>query len=342
MLRKGSGMVVLQTPLLSGGISVIQKLGVTVALVLAATFWSLPVQAQDTIIIGTGSSRGVYMSLGQAICKVVNARNVGYECKTKVTNGSIANIIGLKKGEYDLGIVQSDVQFQAIKGTGTFANVGAISSLRSVFSAHSEALAVVARAGSGVVSLADLPGKRVNIGKLKSGTNSTMRLLFAAEGWTTKDFRKLEAISVPEQAASFCDGKLDVATFLAGHPNSAVGELIARCDARLVQVAGPKVDRLLADHPYYTSAIISRAEYFQLPSDVQTIGVLATVMSDARVDPRKIYEVTRSVFENLNFIRRAKPPFAKLHPLEMARNGLTAPRHPGAEKYLRDAGRLPR
>ena len=308
---------------------------------IGVAMWSLPGLAQDTIVIGTGSARGVYNSLGQAICKVVNARNVGYDCKIKVTNGSIANIIGLKKGEYDLGIVQSDVQYQAVKGTGSFANVGAISSLRSVFSAHAEALAVAARAGAGVASLADLPGKRVNIGKLKSGTNSTMRLLFAAEGWAAKDFRKLEAMSVPEQATSFCDGKLDVAIFLAGHPNSAVSDLIMRCGASLIGVSGPKVDRLLADHPYYTSAIISRGIYFRLPADIPTIGVLATVMSDARVDPRKIYEVTQSVFENLNFIRQAKPPFAKLHPLEMVRNGMTAPRHSGAEQYLREVGRLP-
>jgi len=47
------------------------------------------------------------------------------------------------------------------------------------------------------------------------------------------------------------------------------------------------------------------------------------------------------VFENLSFIQSKHRAFLRLHPFEMARKGMTAPRHPGAAQYLREVGRLP-
>ena len=82
--------------------------------------------------------------------------------------------------------------------------------------------------------------------------------------------------------------------------------------SRLIPVTGPAVDRLLADAPYYARAVIPGGFYRGTSGDTPTFGVRATlVTSTATPDER-----------------------------EMVQAALTAPLHPGAERYYREAGLL--
>lgn len=310
-------------------------------LIAAGLFAPMTLQAQETIKIGTGSPSGIYISLGTAICKTLNARATGLNCEALPSKGSIANLIALKKGEIHLGIVQSDVQHDAVTGTGTFAKIGKQPMMRSLFSAHAESLAIATRRDSGIRTLEDLVGRKLDIGKIRSGTNATMRLLFKELGWTKQTFGSLAALPVAEQRAALCDGKVEATSFLAGHPNGMTNALISKCDATLVEISGPVVNQMIARNPFYVPALIPRDSYIRLDRDVNTIGLLATVVSTDKVDPRITYLVTKAVFENLSYIRGQRDAFRRLHPFEMARKGLTAPRHRGAEKYLQEVGRLP-
>jgi TRAP-type uncharacterized transport system substrate-binding protein len=51
-----------------------------------------------------------------------------------------------------------------------------------------------------------------------------------------------------------------------------------------------------------------------------------------------VYEVVKAVFENIDQFKGLHPAFANLDPREMANDGLSAPLHPGAERYFREAG----
>jgi hypothetical protein len=44
------------------------------------------------------------------------------------------------------------------------------------------------------------------------------------------------------------------------------------------------------------------------------------------------------VFENLDAFRSLHPAFANLDPAQMITNGLSAPLHPGAERYFKEQG----
>lgn len=299
-----------------------------------------PAQAK-ALTIGTGSNSGVYIQLGKAICDIVRREMRGTQCNAVTSTGSIDNLIGIKKGTFDLGIVQSDVQYHAANGTGTFANIGAVKGVYSLFSAHPESLAIVTKRDSGIAALNDLVGKRIDIGKVKSGTNATMRLLFEAMGKPLSSFPLVATLDVKDQYGAICGRKVDATSFLAGHPNGNVGKLIKLCDIAFVGVSGTAVDRLIASNPYYVHALIPKEAYSGMQADVPTVGLVATVMASDKMDTATAYYLTKAVFENLSFIHSKHRAFLRLHPLEMARKGMTAPRHPGAEQYLREVGRLP-
>jgi TRAP transporter TAXI family solute receptor len=78
------------------------------------------------VSMGTAAVTGVYFPVGVSLCRLVNQhrRETGVRCAARPTEGSVANIAGLREGRLELAIVQSDVQAQAVAGTGAFADAG--------------------------------------------------------------------------------------------------------------------------------------------------------------------------------------------------------------------------
>jgi hypothetical protein len=297
-------------------------------------------QATDTITIGTGGVTGVYYPAGGGICRLFNRNRSpqSVSCSVESTEGSIANIEGLRAGEFDMVIVQSDWQFHAYEGDGPFAQAGPDPDLRAVFSLHPEPFTVVARADSGIATVADLRGQRVNIGNPGSGQRATTETVMAANGWTMADFAQASELPSDQQAAALANGRVDAIVFTVGHPSGEIYDATQSTSARLVPITGPMVDRLIADTPYYAKAVIPGGLYRGNDSPTPTFGVRATLVTTAATPDDVVYLVVKSVFENFEDFKRLHPALRQLDREEMARAALTAPLHPGAERYYREAG----
>src|SRR5690554_7431444 len=142
-------------------------LSASAAAMFAALLAPLPAAAQQKFVsIGTGGVTGVYYAAGGAICRLVNKDRAdhGLRCSVESTDGSVFNVNTIKAGELDLGVVQSDVGYNAYNGEGQFKDSGAFTKLRSVFSIHPEPFPVVAGKDTGVKTFEDLQGIRFNIG----------------------------------------------------------------------------------------------------------------------------------------------------------------------------------
>lgn len=315
----------------------IKTFGAVLALSVAAS----PVFAQEKFIsIGTGGVTGVYYPTGGAICRMMSRTRAdhGIRCGVESTGGSVYNVNAVRSGELEFGVAQSDVQFKAFAGEGNFADQGANPDLRSVFSIHPEPFTVVARADAGIANFEDLKGKRVNVGNPGSGQRDTMEVLMAEMGWQMSDFAMVSELQAGEQSQALCDNNIDAMVYTVGHPSGSIQEATTACDSVLVNVAGAAVDKLVADHPYYRKATIPGGMYRGSDADVQTFGVGATLVTSAAVSEDVVYALVKAVFEDMDQFRGLHPAFANLDPKEMANDGLSAPLHPGAEKYFREAG----
>ncbi len=107
------------------------------------------------ITIGTGGQTGVYYVVGQSICRLLNRneKDHGIKCTAPSTGGSVANLNAIRAGEQDMGIVQSDQQYKALKGQDDFASAGPNQELRAVFAVHPESFTAVARKDAGIKTL---------------------------------------------------------------------------------------------------------------------------------------------------------------------------------------------
>jgi hypothetical protein len=294
----------------------------------------------EFVTIGTGGVTGVYYPTGGAICRLVNKnrKQHGVRCTVESTDGSIYNINMIRSGELDMGVVQSDWQYHAYRGTSEFKDQGPFKELRALFSVHAEPFTVVARKDSGIKKFKDLKGKRVNVGNPGSGQRATMEIVMKAMGWTMSDFSLVSELNSAEQSAALCDNKIDAMVFTVGHPSGSIKEATTSCDSVIVDVSGRQIDRLVKENAYYRHAVIPGGMYRGNDKNVKTFGVGATVVTSTRMPENTVYWVVRSVFDNFDDFKNLHPAFANLNKKEMVKDGLSAPIHAGAIKYYKEVG----
>jgi TRAP transporter TAXI family solute receptor len=312
-----------------------------VASAALAGFTAAPSVAETMFVtIGTGGQTGVYYVVGGSICRLVNKGTKDHDIKcTHTTGGSVANINGIKAGDLDMGVAQSDWQYHAYNGTAPdqFPD-GAYPELRAVFSVHPEPFTVVARADSGIKTFDDLKGKRVNVGNPGSGQRGTMEVVMKAMGWTMDDFKLASELKSAEQAQALCDNKIDAMIFTVGHPSGSIKEATTSCESIIVPVEGPVIKALVDENDYYAATVIPGGMYTGTDADTPTFGVGATFVSSTATDDEIIYQIVKAVFENFKRFKKLHPAFANLEPSLMITNNLSAPLHDGAIRYSKEQG----
>jgi len=226
---------------------------------------SQPAAARDPQLVrmGTASLAGVYFPVGVAVCRLGNAERAehGIRCAARPSEGSVANIAALRAGEAELALVQSDVQAAAVGGSGVFADAGAFGDLRAVMSLHTEPLTVLAQAGAGIDGLLALEGTRLGYGPEGSGDRVLWDRVAEALGWSDAQFSETRVLAPGDQAQALCTDAVDAFVYAVGHPARSVQEATLTCDARLVPVAGPAVETLVAGSRYYADTEIAGGLY---------------------------------------------------------------------------------
>jgi uncharacterized protein len=310
------------------------------ALLSALGILVLPARAELVFAsIGTGELKGLYYPVGRAICELVNQHlhSSRIYCSAEVTPGSVYNVSAVQSGELEFGIIQSDVAFAAYNGKDAWADKR-FGGLRSVFGLHSELVTIIARSGAGIREVADLAGKRINVGEARSGTRATWELIEAAFGWDRAHRAHLTQLRPDETTRALCTGEIDANLQIVGHPSDAVRDQLSACDANLVPITGPIVDKLLNTEPYYHRGSISGDSY-GLPGDVPSFGVRAVLMTSASMDPRVVDVLVHAVIAHITEFQRLHPVLECLTAKEMI-DGLPAPLHPGAIQAYKELGLL--
>lgn len=291
------------------------------------------------VSIGTGSQTGVYYPVGGAIKQLVETEaGETLSVSAKASRGSVQNINDVLSGAATFGIAQADRQFQAVNGLGNWEGEPK-SDLRFVFSLHPEVVTLIAAAESGITSLADLKGKRVNLGSPGSGHRGNATDIFATAGIDPETDLTAESLTVSECASMLQDNRIDAYFYTVGHPNGSITEAsTGRRIVRFVPITG--MEELIEASPFYTvtrvpTELYERAEKGEVP----TIGMLTTFVTNQNVSEDVVYTLVKAVFENLELLRQQHPALQGLTPEGMLQ-GAHAPFHPGAERYYQEAGLL--
>lgn len=311
----------------------------TITVIFIQGLFSTVCSANSGIVIGTGEEIGVYYQVGKAISTTINSQPNAYiRSQVKTTSGSVYNIKSVIRGTIDIAIAQSDRQYQACKGLAEWRSLGPQNKLRSIFSLHSEAITLVAADQSQIDSIDGLKGKVVNIGKSGSGQIKNSNDILDTFGIPGNSLT-IKNSSPKKYQQMLENHSIDAFFYTIGHPSSLIDRISKRCKVSIIPLTGPAVDNLITEHPYYTKALIPKKLYPGISNqgDIETVGVKATLVCSTQLNASTVYTITKAIFTNLNKFRTQHEALYRLTPEEMLK-GLSAPVHPGALKYYREAG----
>ncbi len=323
-----------------------KDLMIYIALLLGFFFFTGPAptnaHAENIVTIGTGAVTGVYYPTGKAIAKIVNkiGKEHGVQVKVESTGGSVFNVNAINVRDLEFGIVQSDRQYQAWNGIKEWKDRGPQKKLRSICSFHPESVVLIAGDDTGIETLIDLKGKHINIGNLGSGPrgNAIDAMLSCGIEWRRE--LSAEGIRAADSAKLLQNGRIDAFFYTVGHPNESIKEATAgKRKVHFVPLTGDCIDQLVAKWLYYAKAYIPISFYpmARNKENVETFGVKATFCTSADVPENVVYIITREIFNNLEDFKKLHPAYGVLTKHNML-EALSAPIHPGALKYYKEAG----
>jgi hypothetical protein len=309
-------------------------------------------RAQETIFfrIGTGSASGTYFQVGELIASAISNPPGSRSCEdggscgvpgllaaAQSSEGSVANVEAIAQGAVESGFSQADIAYWAFAGEMMFGERGRVESLRGIAKLYAESVHVVARADSGIATLAGLAGKRVSLNEEASGTAVDARHILAAFG-LGEDAIVASYLSAEKSIEALAAGEIDAFFYIAGFPAPAVVELAERTPIVLLPVAGPSVADLLLADPFFNRDFIPNATYTGV-GVVETLSIGALWLVSASVPADLVYGITRALWhERTRATLESGHPKGKDIRLEYALAGLVVPLHPGAERYYRDVG----
>ena len=310
------------------------KLFLLLALLLAAPPQLL---ATDTIFIKGGSITGLYFGAASTLCDIVNgSEDADLRCAARGGPGSAFNIRALQRGVLDFGIVQSDRQWEAWVGRAEWSNNKA-TRLRSVFSLHTEAVLLAARRDSGISAIEDLRGKHVNIGNPGSGTRGNALDVLKIYGLNPEEDIDASGMQQGNASLALIDNKIDAFFYTVGNPSEAISMAADAIDIRLINIDSPQIESFVTAYPPFIMTVVPSNTYRGVDHHVVTFGVKATVVTRTDISEEIVYRFTRAVLSNLDQLKKSHPSLEGLDHTKML-EGLSAPLHPGAERYYREMG----
>lgn len=296
------------------------------------------------IRIGTSELGGTFYTQGEAIAELFNqGRAAGDRCAVQTSDASIHNANQLDAGALEFGFMASNWIGRAKEATAPFTKKIAI---RMVAPANAGPMCFVRLAGSPIASVAGFAGKRIAIGTKGSGMEQHVHTIFNVLGISFDSFTSVH-MGFAEGAEALIAGKIDV-QFHPPIPNAVLTDLSQRADIRVIPYDATQREKLFVAVPFYRPVTVEKNAFRGVVEDVIQVGVVNVIVSHESVAEATVYQMAKTIAENLDKLPRMNPLFKGMKNLfePLRSQGAAAfqfggvPLHPGAIRAYKDTGWL--
>ncbi len=310
----------------------------------AVTFAGGAMAEEKDYVLNTASTGGTYHPVGTAISTLTKVKLLPKQkfSLTAVNSaGSGANVQALGAGTADFAILQGLFGSYAATGTGPVTEPQ--ENLRSVTMLWQNVEQFVLSndlVDTGTVSdLMAAKGKPMAMGRQNSGTIGSNRVLMSGLGVDMEADYELVFAGYGPSADAMANGQAVGGGFPAGPPTGAITKLMASNGDKftLLNVTAEQGAAMDGGRNLWVPYTIAAGTYPGQDADVQTIAQPNFLAVNASVDEEHVYQVTKTMYENLPFLQ-AIHPATKAMAVEAAMAGLPVPLHPGAARYYKEVG----
>lgn len=296
-------------------------------LVLAAQ----PAAAQkSSLTLGSTNATSSHYVAAVAMSKAIKQAMPATNVSVVETGASVDNVRRLVKKELDLGLVALDTGVQALNGTGPFEG-RPVKDLLALYVYDDSVLNIAVRADSGITSLPELNGKRLNAGIRGSGaellTREAMAVLGIKPDWVSGSVK--DAVEAVQNRQIVGYSKYGAGTGI----DATLRELMTSTEMRLLGFTPEDQQKVMAKVrgvAFATIKSISGQPDVNVPRVPILYATRAEVMDDATA-----FAVAKAIYENRQALIDA---FPHLKDFDFKQQALLAeklglPLHPGAKRF---------
>ena len=317
----------------------------TLGLLLLSPAGRLDAAEGASYLLATASTGGTFYPVGVALgtlTKIKLEPEHGLSLTAITSAGSAENVRLMRQGEVRFAILQGIYGDWAWQGEGPYAKEGSQKYLRSVTTLwpnveHFVVLAKLAPTGT-VADLAGLAGKPFAIGPRSSGSEGSARHVLGRLGIDVDAFR-LVYVGYDAGAQALRNGTAVGMNTPAGVPVAAVTAALATQEGELtvLEVTDEQLRTINGPRPLWSRFVIPAGTYPGQQREIRTIAQPNFLAVHADVAEEDVYLLTRTIYENLGFLRGIHKATSAMSP-QAATTGLPVPLHPGALRYYRETG----
>jgi len=307
-----------------------RKIALSIALGLALAAGAAHAQ---TLRFMTGPQGGSWYPLGGAIQSIVEKAVPGSSVQVAPGAG-ISNVRGVQEGKAELGFGNGVSSVDGIAGREPFKtkqdNVCQVATL------YFQYFHMVALTNAGITNVGDLKGKALTTQQKGNTGEQMVRDVLKVYGLDYSKLAKVNHGSYNDSVDQLKDGHAQVFGLITTVPASAVMDLAAARDVRVLEVPDDKLKALQQLNAGYDKRIIKAGSYPKQDKDIQTIGTWTHLIASCKLPEDQVYRITKALAENIPTLGAVVAAVKEINVKDMAID-IGVPYHPGALKYYKEA-----
>lgn len=294
--------------------------------------------ARISVLIATGMPGGTYyrVGLGMASLWTTRLKTKGIRVSAAISEGSRENIEAIRISDADLILAENLFCSNAYHGSRIYKGKP-LSELRAITTLWQDTAHILVRQQSVKAgTLEDLQGLAVATGLPDSGNRFTTELLLRTIPNLRKSVR-LRSMSELAGAEALRKRTVQALDLTGGIPIPLVTSLFAEgLPLRMLDIPDSSLEILKSEEwKHISRAVIPAQTYPGQQKPVRTVGLTAVLATTASLNPQVVYELTRTLYENLESLSAVHPACRSIA-LNKAMRGLDIPVHRGAIRYYRE------
>lgn len=278
-----------------------------------------------------------------AIAKVVNNHVDGVDFQVRATGAATKHMVDAANGNVDFLFGSPTINWLLVNHIGPFKSFTNGPELEAkvgmIFSYQIGPYHYVTRADSGIMTPADLKGKRVFVGPPGgAATGVVLRALEQSTGLKADDM-EIQAFGFDAAIQAFQDDKIDVIVLPTNVPSPSIQQFSLTKKIRILDI---DIDKMTINPATGgTVNLVEVGAYGEnhvndTPS--RTHGALVNFSAGMHVDEEVVYQVTKAIWENIGEIQETAQWMPSTINKENALSLIAGRLHPGAERYYRENG----
>ena len=319
-----------------------------VAFGLALVGQPIAASAGDGFMLATGRAAGKSFAVGVGISSLAKVKLMPthkMDVSAVESKGFVHNIRMLQDNEAQFAVLQAMFGHFARTGTGTFAGEEPDDSIRAIAMLWRDADHFVMdksyiKTGT-IADLDQLKDMPVSMGVDGPGPIESNRLLLSHFGIDVDSAFNLAYLNYQQSSEALSRGEIKAMSTPIRPPAPHVQNALAQSGGRhtLLEFTDEQIAEADGGLGLWTPYVIPAATYPGQDRDIQTVAKSNLLVVRDDVDDEVVYQVTKAMFENLDFLRNIHDAMYETS-LDRALVGIPMPLHPGALRYYQEVGLL--